>query len=146
MRQCQGTCTGTHYLTLPGCFKKVLKGFCCNTNRCYFRCRALEFIEGVTSSANKAGVFASPTATAYWAYHLTRTGFLAIQGLSGALLLFRQHISCSIYTDTWVATHRSLMSHISSSKTQALHSRIVVNKLVPIHTDDCSAVCLLFAL
>lgn len=49
-----------------------------------FCCRALDFIEGVSSSANKAGVFASPTATTYWAYHLTRTGFLAVQGLSGA--------------------------------------------------------------
>ena len=46
-------------------------------------CRASEFVQGLISGANKAGVFASPTATAYWAYHLTRTGFLAVQGLSG---------------------------------------------------------------
>ena len=51
-------------------------------------CRASEFVQGLISGANKAGVFASPTATAYWAYHLTRTGFLAFQGLSG---LHSQH-------------------------------------------------------
>ncbi len=51
-------------------------------------CRASEFVQGLISGANKAGVFASPTATAYWAYHLTRTGFLAVQGLSG---LHSQH-------------------------------------------------------
>lgn len=60
----------------------------CSINCCLWHCRALEFIEGVTSSANKAGVFASTTATAYWAYHLTRTGFLAVQGLSGAVAHF----------------------------------------------------------
>ncbi|DBB02563.1 TPA: hypothetical protein ACH3X3_011548 [Trebouxia sp. C0006] len=47
--------------------------------------QASEFVQGLISGANKAGVFASPTATAYWAYHLTRTGFLAVQGLSGLL-------------------------------------------------------------
>ena len=45
--------------------------------------RASEFIQGLSSGASKAGVFASPTAAAYWAYHLTRTGFLAVQGLAG---------------------------------------------------------------
>lgn len=46
-------------------------------------CRALDFLEGVTSSARQAGVFASPTATAYWAYHLARSGYFTVQGLSG---------------------------------------------------------------
>ena len=46
-------------------------------------CRASEFVLGLTSGASKAGVFSSPTAAAYWAYHLTRTGFLTVQGLSG---------------------------------------------------------------
>ena len=46
-------------------------------------CRASAFIQGLFSGANRAGVFSSPTATAYWAYHLTRTGFLAVQGVSG---------------------------------------------------------------
>ncbi|KAL3130821.1 hypothetical protein ABBQ38_000156 [Trebouxia sp. C0009 RCD-2024] len=54
-----------------------------NTNSSGTVNKALEFIESLTSNASKAGVFASPTATAYWAYHLTRTGFLAVQGLSG---------------------------------------------------------------
>lgn len=45
--------------------------------------QASEFVLGLTSGASKAGVFSSPTAAAYWAYHLTRTGFLTVQGLSG---------------------------------------------------------------
>lgn len=47
--------------------------------------KASEFVQGLLTGADKAGVFSSPTAVAYWAYHLTRTGFLAVQGLSGLL-------------------------------------------------------------
>ena len=39
----------------------------------------------VFSEARQAGLFSSPAITAYWAYHLARTGFLAMQGISGVL-------------------------------------------------------------
>ena len=46
--------------------------------------RVSEFVQGLSSGICEAGVFASPLAAAYWAYHLTRTSFLTVQGLSGA--------------------------------------------------------------
>jgi len=46
--------------------------------------RVSEFVQGLSSGISEAGVFASPLAAAYWAYHLTRTSFLTVQGLSGA--------------------------------------------------------------
>ncbi|DBB16477.1 TPA: hypothetical protein ACH3X3_014754 [Trebouxia sp. C0006] len=44
-----------------------------------------EFVQGLSSGMSEAGMFTSPLAAAYWAYHLTRTSFMTVQGLSGLL-------------------------------------------------------------
>ncbi|KAL0033282.1 hypothetical protein WJX77_001714 [Trebouxia sp. C0004] len=44
-----------------------------------------EFVQGLSSGMSEAGMFTSPLAAAYWAYHLARTSFLTVQGLSGLL-------------------------------------------------------------
>lgn len=48
-------------------------------------CSVTDLLQSVVSHASKARglVFADPISTAYWAYHLTRTGFLSLQGMSG---------------------------------------------------------------
>ena len=45
--------------------------------------RLSEFVQGLSSGMSEAGMFTSPLAAAYWAYHLTRTSFMTVQGLSG---------------------------------------------------------------
>ena len=43
----------------------------------------LDFVQGLASGVSQTGAFSSPLAAAYWTYHLTRMGLLAVQGLSG---------------------------------------------------------------
>ena len=38
----------------------------------------------LSDAASTAGVFSSSKAAAYWSYHITRSGFFAIQGIAGA--------------------------------------------------------------
>ena len=44
-----------------------------------------DFVRGTASGMDKTGMFSSPLAAAYWAYHLTRTGFLTVQGFTGTV-------------------------------------------------------------
>ena len=40
-------------------------------------------VKTLSDAANTAGVFSSSKAAAYWSYHITRSGFFAIQGIAG---------------------------------------------------------------
>lgn len=62
--------------------------------------RLAEFVQGLSSGMSKAGMFTSPLAAAYWAYHFARTSFLTVQGLSGdnvGLSLVPK--ACSLFSD-----------------------------------------------
>lgn len=56
---------------------------CCFTRRVL--CRMSDFMRGIASGMDKTGMFSSPLAAAFWAYHLTRTGFLTVQGFTGTV-------------------------------------------------------------
>ncbi len=46
-------------------------------------CRLQAIGRTLTDAANSAGIFSSSKAAAYWSYHITRSGFFAIQGIAG---------------------------------------------------------------
>ena len=48
---------------------------------CAAGCRRLS--RRCPDAASTAGVFSSSKAAAYWSYHITRSGFFAIQGIAG---------------------------------------------------------------
>jgi ubiquinone/menaquinone biosynthesis C-methylase UbiE len=47
---------------------------------------ALDSLRSVARLITKGGALSSPTAAAYWAYHVARTGFFASQGITSLLL------------------------------------------------------------
>ncbi len=49
----------------------------------YCLCRLQAIGRTLTDAANSAGIFSSSKAAAYWSYHITRSGFFAIQGIAG---------------------------------------------------------------
>ena len=62
--------------------------------------RLSEFVQGLSSGMSEAGMFTSPLAAAYWAYHLTRTSFMTVQGLSGDnVCLSLVPWACSLFSD-----------------------------------------------
>lgn len=46
-------------------------------------CRLQAIVRTLSDAASTAGVFSSSKAAAYWSYHITRSGFFAIQGIAG---------------------------------------------------------------
>ena len=52
----------------------------------------------LVQNARKAGVWASPQATAYWTYHMGRTSLLALQGVAGEPVFFLLTFSRYIQT------------------------------------------------
>ena len=46
-------------------------------------CRLQAIVKTLSDAASTAGVFSSSKAAAYWSYHITRSGFFAIQGIAG---------------------------------------------------------------
>ena len=48
-------------------------------------CRLQAIGRTLSDAANSAGIFSSSKAAAYWSYHITRSGFFAIQGIAGRL-------------------------------------------------------------
>ncbi len=62
--------------------------------------RLSEFVQGLSSGMSEAGMFTSPLAAAYWAYHLTRTSFMTVQGLSGDnVCLSLGHAACLVISN-----------------------------------------------
>ena len=54
---------------------------------CCAGCKAI--VKTLSDAASTAGVFSSSQAAAYWSYHITRSGFFAIQGIAGAPFLMK---------------------------------------------------------
>ena len=46
-------------------------------------CRLQAIVKTLSDAASTAGVFSSSKAATYWSYHITRSGFFAIQGIAG---------------------------------------------------------------
>ena len=56
---------------------------CQCTDREWLSCRLQAIVKTLSDAASTAGVFSSSKAAAYWSYHITRSGFFAIQGIAG---------------------------------------------------------------
>ena len=65
----------------------VLQQQCLRTHCESLSCRLQAIVKTLSDAASTAGVFSSSKAAAYWSYHITRSGFFAIQGIAGAPLL-----------------------------------------------------------
>lgn len=57
-------------------------------------CRLQAIGRTLSDAANSAGIFSSSQAAAYWSYHITRSGFFAIQGIAGQLSMLQAHARC----------------------------------------------------